>query len=472
MRADRILYHPVVRTIVKEARSKKIPLYLVGGAVRMRLQSPSEELSNIDFLVTGDVRFFTTMLADRLRSRAVLINPKFDTVLIPVRKIEYEFSSPRNISAEFANFNGLSDNELLRDLSLRDFTINALAIQLSPAQGKILDPFGGINDLRNRVIRTPIDPEITIKEDPLRMLRAARIAAQLNFAIDRELLEAMHDQRELITRVSVERRTTELLKILNTQKPSIGLKLLYITGLLDSAFPEIAQIAKLRQNRKPRHKDIFEHTLKVVDAVAENGGVIETRIAALLHDIGKPSTRRFEPKLGWTFHGHEVVGERIVEGLGKSWKLPSATAEKVAKLVRLHMRPINLSDEGVTDSAVRRLGTQAGEDIDELIKLCRADVTSSDPKRVKHYLQNFEKVVEHLQEVVQKDQLRAFQSPVRGEVIMKEAGIGPCPLVGKLKKAIEEAILDGIIPNEYEAALQYLRKVKDAIIAEAEIENS
>ncbi|HDH57736.1 MAG TPA: HD domain-containing protein, partial [Bacteroidetes bacterium] len=232
------------------------------------------------------------------------------------------------------------------------------------------------------------------------------------------------------------------------------------------AFPEIAALAAIKQTKKPRHKDIFEHTMKVVDAVAEAGGSLHTRIAALLHDVGKPATRRYDSKLGWTFHGHEVVGERIVKQLGLRWRLSSASTGKVAKLVRLHMRPINLSDEGVTDSAVRRLSVQAGEDIDELIILCRADVTSSDPRRVKRYLANFEKVVEHLKDVEEKDELRAFQSPVRGDVIMAETGLEPGPLVGKLKKMIEEAILEGTIPNEYDAALAYLRKIKDSVLAD------
>jgi len=270
-----------------------------------------------------------------------------------------------------------------------------------------------------------------------------------------------------LAEVSIERKTAELLKILMSPRPSVGLKLLYMTGVLEVSYPEIAALAAMKPDRRPRHKDVFEHTLKVLDTVAQTSAHIETRLAALLHDVGKPATRRWDAESGWTFHGHEVVGERIVKKLGMAWKLPTAVVENVTKLVRLHMRPINLADEGVSDSAVRRLGVQAGRDIDELITLCRADVTSSDPHRVKTYLENFEKVVAHLRDVEEKDQLRAFQSPVRGETIMQETGIEPGPLVGKLKAALEEAILDGIIPNEYEAALDYLRKIKDSIIQQS-----
>jgi poly(A) polymerase len=222
----------------------------------------------------------------------------------------------------------------------------------------------------------------------------------------------------------------------------------------------------MQPDRRPRHKDVFEHTLKVLDTVAKNSSRLETRLAALLHDVGKPATRRWDQQAGWTFHGHEVVGERLTRKLGRGWKLPSSVIDNATKLVRLHMRPINLADEGVTDSAVRRLGFQAGEDIDELITLCRADVTSSDPDRVKLYLENFEKVVEHLNQVEERDQMRAFQSPVRGETIMQETGLEAGPLVGKLKTAIEEAILEGVIPNDYEAALDYLRQIKDEVMGE------
>lgn len=464
MKSARILHHPGLAAIIREARARNLPLYLVGGAVRSLLTHPDDKISNADLLILSEARAFAEQVASILKSRAVIINPHFDTVLIPSGKMELELSGPRDLLRAKRPKVDLPDDPLERDLLLRDFTINAMAIPLSPSKGRLIDPSCGQNDLKERIIRTPISPQITLREDPLRMLRAARLAAQLDFSIAPDLLKAMHLERSSIASVSVERRTAELLKILATPKPSLGLKLLYVTGLLDAAFPEIAAMASLKQNRKQRHKDIFEHTLKVVDAVAQAEGTLHTRIAALLHDIGKPATRRYDAELGWTFHGHEVVGERMAKRLGLSWRLPSATTEKVAKLVRLHMRPINLSDDGVTDSAVRRLGVQAGEDVDELITLCRADVTSSDPRRVKRYLANFEKVVEHLRDVEEKDKLRSFQSPVRGDVIMAETGLEPGPMVGKLKRMIEDAILDGIIPNEYDAALAYLRKIKDAVL--------
>ncbi len=457
----------VFQTLIRIAAQQDVRLYLVGGAVRDYLISRKAPENNADFLVLGDLRRFTDALAVELKSKTVVVNERFGTVLVPVRKIEYEFSPPKTALLRARQATDLPSDPLSRDLLLRDFTINAVALSLHPNKGEITDPGGGREDLERRLIRTPLPPRLTLQEDPLRILRAARFAAQLGFSLSPDLLRAMHEEREKVLETAVERRTAELLKLLMTPKPSVGFKLLYITGVLDVAFPPVARLAGLKQTGKRHHKDIFEHTMKVLDTVAETGGALETRLAALLHDIGKPATRRFDEKTGWSFHGHEVVGQRMVKALGKQWRLPNSLVEKVQKLVRLHMRPINLSDEGVTDSAVRRLGVQAGEDIDELIHLCRADVTSADPRRVKMYLENFEKVVKHLREVEEKDKLRAFQSPVRGDIIMAETGLEPGPLVGKLKRMIEEAILDGEIPNEYDAALAYLRKIKDSVLEEA-----
>ncbi|MCX6640708.1 MAG: HD domain-containing protein [bacterium] len=456
--------HPSFVSICNAARAQGYSLYLVGGAVREYLLNPQRVIDNFDLLLLGDLQGFASNCAALLHSRVVEINPEFGTVLIPAGEVQFEISAPRSLRKATNPEPDLPDDVLAHDLLLRDFTVNALAIPFSPRRGEMIDLCGGAADLANKVIRTPIDPEITIKEDPLRILRAVRFASGLNFAIAPELLQVMHDQNQLLRFVSVERKTAELLKIVSTNRPSVGLKLLYMTGVLDVIAPEIAAMARLKQDRSTRHKDIFEHTLKVIDGVAEAEGELETRLAALLHDIGKPATRQYDRKLGWTFHGHEVIGERMVEKVGANWKLPNSTVEKVAKLVRLHMRPINLSDEGVTDSAVRRLSFQAGEDVVELIKLCRADVTSSDPRRVKAYLANFEKVVQHLKEVDEKDQMRSFQSPVRGETIMAETGLEPGPAVGKLKKMIESAIIDGIIPNEYDAALNYLRQIRDTVL--------
>ncbi len=473
IKANRLLRHSSLRKLIQHARISNLELYLVGGAVRTRIQSPQEELDNLDFILFGDIRGFVHSAANLLKSRAIKINPRFDTFLLPLRSVNLEISGPKTATRSRKAFASLPSEPLQRDLLLRDFTINAIAEPLAPKHGKFVDPSGGIRDIEKRLIRTPLDPRITLGDDPLRILRAARLASQLHFSLEARLLEAMHEERERILVVSSERKTAELIKILQSPKPSIGLKLLYITGVLDIAFPEIAALANMKQDKRHGHKDVFEHTLKVVDSVAQYEGALETRLAALLHDVGKPATRRFDAELGWTFHGHEVVGERIVKRLGREWKLAHSTMDKVAKLVRLHMRPINLTDEGVTDSAVRRLGVQADGDIDELLKLCRADVTSSDPRRVRRYLENFERVVEHLHLVREKDQLRKFQSPVRGEVIMAETGLEPCPLVGKLKKMIEEAILNGEIPNEYDAALEYLRSIKDPILrgAAGEIQN-
>jgi len=464
VKASKLLYSPALRAVIKEARNRGLPLYLVGGAVRARLLDPDAEIDNADLLLLGDVRAFAESIAETTHSRAVIVNPQFDTILVPLKDIELEISGPRHLAQDYPELTDLPENPLQRDLLLRDFTINALAQPLSPRRGELQDPGQGLKDLKERVIRTPITPRVTLREDPLRILRAARLATQLEFALSPDLLKAIHEERESLAAVSVERKTAELLKILQAPKPSVGLKLLFVTGVLDVAYPEIAALAGLKQDKRHRHKDVFEHTLKVIDTVAEVGGNLPTRLAALLHDVGKPATRRYDPASGWTFHGHEVLSERMVKKLGKKWKLSASLTNQVCKLVRLHMRPINLTDEGVTDSAVRRLGVQVGEDIDNLLILCRADVTSSDPARVKRYLANFERVVAHLRQVQEKDELRAFQSPVRGDVIMAETGLEPGPLVGKLKKMIEEAILDGLIPNEFDAALKYLRKIKDKVL--------
>jgi poly(A) polymerase len=458
--------HPVLRELIKVAKARNWQLFLVGGAIRDHLIKPSDRVSNFDLLLIGNLNEFAQECAAILHSRVVEVNPAFKTVLIPVGDVQVEISSPRDFKNKASAPIDISADPLTRDLLLRDFTFNAMALPLAPDHGEVFDPSHGQIDLPAKLVRSPISARVTIAEDPLRILRAVRFASLYQFAIDPELLQEMHNQRDSLNAVSVERRTTELLKILQSPKPSIGFKLLFITGVLDVVAPEIAALAHLKQNRGTRHKDIFEHTLKVLDGVAEADGSLETRLAALLHDIGKPATRQYDSLLGWTFHGHEVVGERMSERITAAWKLPNATSERVAKFVRLHMRPINLSDEGVTDSAVRRLNFQAGEDIDELIKLCRADVTSADQRKVKTYLQNFERVVSHIQDVEEKDQMRSFQSPVRGEVIMTETGLLPGPVIGTLKKLIEAAIIDGVIPNEFEAALNYLRQIKDGVIAE------
>jgi len=456
---------PIVR-IIRIAQETGVDITLVGGVVRDAVMETETAPENIDFMVSGDAEKFSEIVAGEFKSRVVKLNQRFNTFLVPYRKVEYEFSDPKTELIRVKDEIDLPENVLDCDLTLRDFTINAIAYPLSPILKHYYDPTGGMADLAAKIIRTPLDPKITLQEDPLRIMRAIRFAAQFDFAISSDLMETMHDLKASLKDIAVERRTAELLKILATPKPSIGFKLMYITGVLDTIYPEIAELLKMnQQNSKTRHhKDVFEHTMKVVDTVAATGGELDTRLAALLHDIGKPATRRYEAKLGWTFHGHEVVGQRMVRQLGKQWRLPSAMIDRVSKMVRLHMRPINLSDEGVTDSAVRRLNVQAGSDIEELIKLCRADVTSSDPRKVKRYLENFERVVSHIEEVEEKDQLRSFQSPVRGDEIMAETGLKPGPAVGKLKKAIEEAILDGVIPNEHDAALQFLRTIMDDIL--------
>jgi len=336
----------------------------------------------------------------------------------------------------------------------------------SSEYGVLLDPFRGRVDLKKRVIRTPLDPDETFDDDPLRMMRAVRFAARLHFTIHRETLQGIKNNKERISIVSQERITDELLKIIQAEKPSAGFILLKETGLLEIVFPEVDALAGVDQRYEHHHKDVFYHTLQVLDNISEQADDVYLRIAALLHDIAKPKTKAYHPQHGWTFHGHEELGARMVKHIFKRFKLPLDRVPYVEKLVRLHLRPMALVDDQVTDSAIRRLLFEAGEEIDDLMKLCRADITSKNPRKVKQYVNNYNRLVKRMEEIEAKDRLRHWQPPIRGDEIMERFNIPPSKLVGLLKKAVEDAILDGKIPNEYEAALEYLYKVKDDIIRE------
>jgi len=354
--------------------------------------------------------------------------------------------------------------DLYSDLSRRDFTINAIAYGLNEKHwGEIIDPFDGRLDLEKKIIRTPLDPGITFKDDPLRILRAIRFATKLNFKIEDRAFAALKKMTHRLKIISQERITEELLQILKTKKPSTGFHLLNQANLLPLIFPEIEDMKGIEQREGFHHKDVFEHTLKVLDNVAQVSDKLELRLAALVHDIAKPRTKRFIPETGWTFHGHDEIGARMLKPIFQQLRLPKNMLNYVQKLVRLHLRPIHLSNESVTDSAVRRLLVHAGEDLEDLLTLCRADITSGNPDRVKQHLANFDYVTERLLEVEEKDKMQAFQSPVRGDEIMEVCQILPGPMVGTLKKLIEEAILDGKIKNEHDAAFEYLLKIKDQI---------
>ena len=457
---------PAVERLLKVigglADREVVQVFAVGGMVRDQLLG--RDVTDIDILVLGDGIAFARKVASGVGK--VLAFDRFGTASwysqgqkvesATARKEQYP-SDSRKPEVEWGS---LED-----DLRRRDFTVNALAMGLNgEMSGRLIDPFDGLGDLEKKILRTPTDPGRTFSEDPLRMLRGVRFACQLGFAIHQDALQAIHETKGRLSIVSQERIADEFLKIMATPKPSVGLKLMYITGLLDVIFPEVAALKGVEERDGQYHKDIFEHTLMVVDNLASSSDNSHLRLAGLFHDIAKPRVKRFIKGKGWTFHGHEEVGARMLEGLAYRLRLPRSFLNYGQKLIRLHMRPIHLTDEGVTDSAIRRLLVQAGDDIDELLTLCRADITSGNPKRVARHLANFDRVVRRMGEIEEKDRLRAFQSPVRGDEIMDVCVIPPGPNVGRLKKAIEEAILDGKIPNEHDAALQYLLEIKDDIL--------
>ncbi len=467
----------LVRTVGKIADENGFEVYVVGGYVRDLLLG--KEVKDIDFLVIGEGLKFAKIVAKHF-GKKVTVYEQFRTAMIMLDDRKVEFVGARKESYRRDSRKPIiEDGTLDDDLARRDFTINAIAVSINEKTfGVVVDPFNGREDLKNGIIRTPLDPEKTFDDDPLRMMRAIRFACQLEFKIEEKTLEAIKKMKDRLSIVSQERITDEFLKIMGSKKPSIGLKLLQSTGLMSVFLPEVAELegteqrANSEDDDKARyhHKDVFQHTCQVVDNLANVTDDIWLRLAGLFHDIAKPKTKAFKEGVGWTFYGHDVLGAKIVRSIFRRLKLPLDKSKYVEKLVRLHLRPMALVDESVTDSAIRRLIVQAGEDLDDLIKLCRADITTRNPKLVEEYSRNYDIVVKKIKEVEEKDRLRAFKSPVNGEEIMQTLGLKPGPLVGRLKKAIEEAILEGLIPNEHDAAFEYLVKIKDKIIAEYESE--
>jgi poly(A) polymerase len=455
------LDNDIFEVLARSARELDMPAYVIGGYVRDRLMG--RPTADIDILVIGSGIEVAARVAEKLGGNTrVNYYKNFGTAMLKyyddmewiiefvgARKESYQRDSRKPI---------VEDGSLEDDQNRRDFTINAMAISLQEDDyGSLLDPFNGIGDIERKLIRTPLDPDITYSDDPLRMMRAIRFATQLGFHIEEASFKAIHRNRERITIVSQERIADELNKIILAPKPSYGFRLLDKAGLLEIIFPQLVALKGAETVEGRGHKDNFEHTLGVLDNLAEKTNNLWLRWAAVLHDIAKPLTKRYDPTVGWTFHSHEFVGAKMVPRIFKQLKLPlNEKMRYVQKLVMLHLRPIVLAKEEITDSAIRRLLFEAADDIDDLMLLCDADITSKNPAKVRRYLKNFKLVRKKLVEIEEKDRVRNFEPPVSGERVMQAFGLKPCRNVGIIKNAIKDAILDGIIPNEYDAAYEFM----------------
>lgn len=453
----------ISKVISELSDETQINAFLVGGCVRDLMLNPLAESIDVDIMVEGDGIDFAEKLARKINVPKIVPFKKFATAKIPFKEYEIEVASAR---LEKYDESSRSPSEVVMsniedDLLRRDFTINAMAVSLNKENfGEFFDPFNGMEDLSNKILRTPLDSDTTFSDDPLRMMRAAYFASKLSLDIDPSCLESIKNNAERITIVSQERKTNELLKILGTKKPSIGLNILQEAGLMEFVFPEIAVMYGLDQSNEYHHKDIFYHTLEVVDNAAQLSDKLDLRLAALVHDIAKPKTRRLSKSKGYTFYGHDDVGARMLKGISSNMKFSNSTRDYIAKLTALHLRPISLAKKDVTDSAIRRLIVDAGEEIDDLMKLCRADITTKNPKNITKYLGNFDRVEKRMNEVIEIDKLKAFQSPVRGDEIMKMFDLGPGKEVGKIKTMVEDAIINGEISNDYSSAMSFLDQIK------------
>jgi len=455
------LQDKIFELISRVADEQQKECFVIGGYVRdIFLKRPSKD---IDVVTLGSGIELAGHVAAALGKKAKLtVFKNFGTAQIKFKDLEVEFVGARKESYMRDSRKPIvEDGTLEDDQNRRDFTINAMAICLNKNRfGELVDPFDGLNDLKNFVIRTPLNPDITFSDDPLRMMRGIRFSAQLGFFLEENTFDAIARNKERIAIISKERIADELNKIMLSRKPSVGFILLEKTGLLELIFPELYALKGAETKDGVGHKDNFYHTLAVLDGLCQHTDNLWLRWAALLHDIGKPRTKRFDNRLGWTFHNHNFVGEKMIPEIFRRMKLP--TNEKmrfVQKMVSLHMRPIVLSEDEVTDSAIRRLLFDAGDDIEELMMLCEADITSKNQEKVKRYRENFQLVRKKLKEIEEKDRVRNFQPPVSGAEIMQTFNLPACAIVGDIKMKIKDAILDGIIPNDYDAAVKYMHEI-------------
>lgn len=451
----------IFKIISEEAESLSLRCFVIGGWVRdLIMNRPSND---IDVVVVGSGIDLAKRVKDRLgKKSSMAVFKTYGTAQVKIGNLELEFVGARKESYHTDSRNPLvSQGTLEDDQNRRDFTINALAISLNKESlGELLDPFNGLNDIEHKRIITPLDPDITFSDDPLRMMRAIRFASQLDFSLSSETFDSIYRNRERINIITKERIVEELNKIILSSRPSVGLKLLDMTGLLPLIFPELAALKGTEIKDGHSHKDVFLHTLKVVDNISRQTTDLWLRWAALLHDIGKPKAKQWEDGVGWTFRNHNYIGAKMIPHIFKRMKLPlNDKMNYVMKLVDLHMRPINLIEDVVTDSAVRRLLFEAGEDIDDLMLLCNADITSRNIEKVEKFKANYELVREKMRDIEERDRIRNFQPPIMGQEIMEMFELPPSPLVGELKNAVKDAILDGIIPNEYKDAKEYLIEI-------------
>ena len=457
----KVLETPFFTLLQETVEQQGVEAYLIGGFVRDLILQRNQK-KDIDIVAVGSGIALAKAVQKKLKgAKHVQIFKNFGTAMIDWEGVSLEFVGARKESYSPESRNPeVVPGSLEDDQNRRDFTINALALSLNKDNfGAFLDPFNGLKDLENKILRTPLDPTVTFSDDPLRMLRAIRFAAQLDFTIESKTLEAIEHNAHRIEIISKERIAEELHKILATSQPSKGFYLLEKTGLLNYFLPELIALKGIEEIEGQRHKDNFYHTLEVVDNLSRNSDNLWLRWAALLHDIGKAPTKKFKPAIGWTFHHHEYIGAKMVYKLFKRLKLPLNEKMKyVQKMVSMSARPIVIAEEEVSDAAVRRLVFDAGDAIEDLITLCEADITTKNPQRFKRYHDNFKLVREKIKTVEEKDQLRNFQPPVSGEMIMQFFDLPPCREIGLIKEAIKEAILEGIIPNETEAALDYMKK--------------